>query len=125
MVKSVVLTLAAIVASIGFFIFIEWYLDKEFTEFYQAADILYEKTRNQTANREDANAVRMMWSDKRSKLHIFIPHNDISYIDYRLNEAASYIYTQDYHSALANMEIVRQLAKSVPGNYKLRLENIF
>ena len=125
MVKSAVLTLAAIVASIGFFIFIEWYLDKEFTEFYKAADILYEKTQNQTANREDANAVRMMWSDKRSKLHIFIPHNDISYIDYRLNEAASYIYTQDYHSALANMEIVRQLAKSVPGNYKLRLENIF
>ncbi len=125
MVKSAVLTLAAIVACIGFFIFIEWYLDKEFTEFYQAADILYEKTQNQTANREDANAVRMMWSDKRSKLHIFIPHNDISYIDYRLNEAASYIYTQDYHSALANMEIVRQLAKSVPGNYKLRLENIF
>ena len=125
MVKSAVLTLAAIVASIGFFIFIEWHLDKEFTEFYQAAAILYEKTQNQTANREDANAVRMMWSDKRSKLHIFIPHNDISYIDYRLNEAASYIYTQDYHSALANMEIVRQLAKSVPGNYKLRLENIF
>ena len=125
MVKSAVLTLAAIVASIGFFIFIEWYLDKEFTEFYQAADILYEKTQNQTANREDANAVRMMWSDKRSKLHIFIPHNDISYIDYRLNESASYIYTQDYHSALANMEIVRQLAKSVSGNYKLRLENIF
>ena len=125
MVKSAVLTLAAIVASIGFFIFIEWHLDKEFTEFYQAADILYEKTQNQTANREDANAVRMMWSDKRSKLHIFIPHNDISYIDYRLNEEASYIYTQDYHSALANMEIVRQLAKSVPGNYKLRLENIF
>ncbi len=125
MVKSVVLTLAAIAACAAFFIFIEWYLDKEFTEFYLAADALYEKIENETANREDANAVRIMWADKRSKLHIFIPHNDISYIDYRMNEATSYIYTQDYHSALANIEIVRQLAKSVPGNYKLRLENIF
>ena len=125
MVKSVVLTLAAIAACAAFFIFIEWYLDKEFTEFYLAADALYEKIENETANREDANAVRIMWADKRSKLHIFIPHNDIAYVDYRLNEAFSYIRTEDYPLALANLEIVRKLAQSLPDNYKLKAENIF
>ena len=42
-----------------------------------------------------------------------------------LNEALSLIYTNDYAPALANLEIVRSMAKSLPDNYSLKLENIF
>ena len=86
---------------------------------------LYEKTESETATQEDARAVRALWEDKRSKLHVFIPHNDISYVDYRLNEAFACLYTKSYPDALANLEIVMQMAKSVPGNYMIKLENIF
>ncbi len=125
MVKSITLTLAAIILCIAFFIFVEWYLNREFNAFYEAVDCLYDKTEEMTATREDADAVRALWADKRSKLHIFIPHNDISYVDYRLNEALSLIYTDDFSEALSNLEIVRQMAKNLPDNYTLKLENIF
>ena len=125
MVRSIVLTVAAIAVCAGFFVFADMYLERQFDEFYNAVDTLYEKTENKTANRGDADAVCTMWKQKRSRLHIFIPHNDIAYVDYRLNEALSLIYTNDYAPALANLEIVRSMAKSLPDNYSLKLENIF
>lgn len=124
MVRSICLTLAAIAACIAFFIFVDIYLGREFDEFYGAVETLCDKVENTTANSADADAVRTMWSDKKSKLHMFIPHNDIAYVDYRLNEAFSYIYTDNYPLALANLEIVKQMARTLPDNYRLKLENI-
>ncbi len=125
MVRSIILTVIAAALCVAFFIFVEWYLNNQFDEFYIAVDALYEKVEEQNVNSEDADAVRRLWSSKREHLHIFIPHNDIAYVDYRLNEAFSYIRTEDYPLALANLEIVRKLAQSLPDNYKLKAENIF
>lgn len=125
MVKSICLTLAAIAACVAFFIFVDIYLGNEFDEFHGAVGTLYEKVEDGTANSGDADAVRAMWAGKKSKLQMFIPHNDIAYVDYRLNEAFSYIYTQDYPLALANLEIVKKMAENLPDNYRLKLENIF
>lgn len=125
MVKSVILTAAVLAACITFFVFVENYVGGEFADFYDAVEELYEKTESETATQEDARTVRALWEDKRSKLHVFIPHNDISYVDYRLNEAFACLYTKSYPDALANLEIVLQMAKSVPGNYMIKLENIF
>lgn len=125
MVKSICLTLAAIVLCAAFFVFVDIYLGKEFGEFKGAVETLYEKVEDGEANIGDADAVRAMWTGKKSKLQMFIPHNDISYVDYRLNEAFSYIYTKDYPLALANLEIVKKMAQNLPDNYRLKLENIF
>ena len=120
MVRSIILTLAAVAACVGFFIFVEWYISSEFGTVYEAVDALYDKVEDGKATSEDANAVRSLWADKRSKLH-----NDIAYVDYRLNEAYSYVYTGNYPLALANLEIVRRMTETLPDNYKLKLENIF
>ncbi len=125
MVKSIILTLSALLLSIAFFIFVDRYLSNEFGEFCAAVDTLYVKTEDGVANREDAYAVKSMWTDKKSKLHMFIPHNDISYVDYWLNEACAFIYTGNYDLALSNLEVVREIAKSLPDNYTLKAENIF
>ncbi len=125
MVRSVILTAAVLAACAVFFVFVERYVGGEFGEFYGAVEELYEKTEAGSATQEDARAVRAMWEDKRSKLHVFIPHNDISYLDYRLNEAFACLYTGSYAAALANLEIVMQMAKTVPGNYVIKPENIF
>ncbi len=125
MVKSISLTLAALLLSICLFVFTERYLDDRFGKFYDAVDTLYEKTEQGKANAEDAEAVRTLWATERSRLHVFIPHNDITYVDHRLNTALSYIYTENYSDALANLEVVLQMAKTLPGNYKMSIENIF
>lgn len=125
MVKSIIYTVTAILLCIALFIGVEFYLNEQFGEFHDTLETLYKKVENETANREDAYAVRQMWTDKKSKLHIFIPHNDISYVDYWLSEACGFIYEKEYGLALANIEVLKEITKNLPGGYTLKLENIF
>ena len=125
MVKAICYTLAAIALCAGFFIFTEWYVTKQFNEFSDAVETLYEKTENKTANREDGFAVRTLWNAKKEKLHIFLPHNDISYVDYWLSEACGLIYNMNYELALGKLEVLKEIAKNLPDSYGLSLENIF
>lgn len=124
MVKSIVYTLVAIALCIGTFIFTEWYLHKQFDEFSAALDSLYVKIENETATREDGFAVRSLWNDKKSKLHILVPHNDISYIDYWLNEACGLLYTEHYDLALGKIEVLKEICKNLPDGYSLKIGNI-
>lgn len=125
MVKSIIYTLTAVALCVALFVFVELYLTKQFDEFEGALDTLYNKVENKSANREDGYAVREMWSDKKSKLHIFLPHNDISYVDYWLNEACGLIYNENYELALGKIEVLREIAKNLPDGYTLKLENLF
>ena len=125
MVKAIIFTLAAVLLCAGLFIFNEWYVEKQFDEFSEAVQSLYEKTENKTANREDGFAVRELWNDRKQKLHIFLPHNDISYVDYWLSEACGLIYTQNYELALGKLEVLKEISANLPDAYRLRLENVF
>ena len=124
MVRSVVLTIAAIVLSAAFFLFTDIYLEKQLTRFSSAVETLYDKTEEGTANREDAYAVKSLWQDEKSRLQIFVPHNDIAQVDYWLNEACAFIYTGNYSLALANLEVVIEIAKNLPENYSLKAGNV-
>lgn len=125
MVKAIIYTVAAILLSVGLFIFTDRYVGKQFDEFSAALETLYDKVENETANREDGYAVRTLWDDKKEKLHIFLPHNDISYVDYWLNEACGLIYNERYDLALGKIEVLLEISKNLPGAYGVRLENIF
>ena len=125
MVKSIIYTLAAVALCIGFFIFSVWYVEKQFSEFSQALDSLYMKIEDKDANREDATAVRTMWNDRKAKLQIFLPHNDISYVDYWLSEACGLLYSDNFELALGKIEVLKEVVKNMPSAYGLRLENIF
>ena len=125
MVKSIIFTSAAILLCLGLFIFTEWYVDKQFYEFSEALETLYSKVEDKTANREDGFAVRTLWNDRKAKLQVFLPHNDISYIDYWLSEACGLIYYEKYELALGKIEVLMEIAKNLPDSYGLRIENIF
>ncbi len=125
MVKSICYTLAAILLCIGLFIFAEWYLNKQFEEFSVALDSLYTKIEDETATREDGYAVKTLWSEKKSKLQVLIPHADISYIDYWISEACGLLYNEQYDFALGKIEVLREITKNLPDAYRLKLENIF
>ncbi|MDE7083031.1 MAG: DUF4363 family protein [Clostridia bacterium] len=125
MVKAICYTVAAILICIGLFIFAEWYLNKQFEEFSAALDSLYEKIEDETATREDGYAVKALWTDKKSKLQVFVPHNDISYIDYWLSEACGLLYNEQYDLALGKVEVLKEIAKNLPDAYRIKLENVF
>ena len=125
MVKSIIYTLVAIALCVALFVCVDIYLKKQFEEFSSALETLYTKIEDETANREDAYAVRTMWEEKKSKLHIFIPHNDVSYVDYWLSETCGLIYNEEYNLALGNLEVLLEIAENLPKGYTLSLENIF
>ncbi len=125
MVKGICYTLAAIAVSLGLFFFSQWYMNKQFEEFSQALDALYTKVEEKTASQEDGYAVKTLWAEKKSKLHIFVPHNDISYIDYWLSEACGLLRNGEYELALGNVEVLKEIAKNLPDAYSIRLENVF
>lgn len=125
MVKSIVYTVVAIALCLGLFLYSQYYVEKQFREFGEALDALYNKIEDETATREDGVAVRTMWNDKRDKLHILLPHNDISYIDYWLSEACGLLYNGEYALALGKIEVLQEIAKSLPKGYAPTVENIF
>lgn len=124
MVKSIIYSVVAFLLCLATFIGVDIYLNRQFGEFHEALEALYRKVENETANREDGYALREMWADKKSKLHMFIPHNDISYIDYWLSEACGLIYCGEYDLALGKIEVLQEITKNLPGGYSLKLENI-
>lgn len=124
MVKAISYTLAAIAICVGLFIFSEIYINKQFNEFSGALDTLYSKIEDRTATREDGTAVRTLWNDKKSKLQVLLPHNDISYVDYWLSEACGLLYNGEYALALGKIEVLKEIAKNMPDSYGIRLENI-
>lgn len=125
MVKSIIYTAVAIALCIGIFIFGEWYLNTQFNEFSTAVNSLYEKVDDRTATPDDGYAVRMLWEDKKSKLHIIIPHNDISYIDYWLSECCGLLENDEYELALGKVEVLKEITKNLPDAYRIRIENVF
>lgn len=125
MVKAICYTLAAILLCTGLFIFAQIYMAGQFGEFFAALDALYTKVETRTATREDGYAVKALWDDKKSKLHILVPHNDISYVDYWLNECCGLLYNGEYELALGKVEVLREIAKNLPDAYSLRIENVF
>lgn len=125
MVKSIIYTVVATLLCIGFFIWTDLYISNQFGQFHDALETLYYKVEDKSANREDAYAVRDMWADKKEKLHVFIPHNDISYVDYWLSEACSLVYKNEYDLALGKVEVLLEITKNLPDAYVIKLENVF
>ena len=125
MVRSIIYTIVAIALCAAFFIFTEMVVGEQCAYLYSATEILYEKVEEGDATENDANAVRQLWEDKKSKLHIFIPHNDIAQIDHYLSEASGHIRDGENGLALAKLEVVKHMAQSLPSAYSIRLENVF
>lgn len=125
MVKSIIYTTVAIALCIGFFIWTDFYLHEQFGQFNTQLESLYEKIENEEATREDGYAIKQSWANKKEKLHIFVPHNDVSYIDYWLGEACSLIYKKEYSLALGKIEVLLEITKNLPDAYTLKLENVF
>lgn len=125
MVKSIVYTLVAIALCIGVFLGTQFYIDNQLSEVHAALETLYDKIEQQTASREDAYSVKTLWSTKKSRLQIFIPHNDISYVDYWLSEACALIYNGEYDLALGKIEVLLEITKNLPDAYTVKLENVF
>lgn len=124
MVKVLVGILVSLGLILGISFYENSYMTNEFGEFNQALAALYDKTEAKTVTTEDAEAVKLLWNDKKKSFHIWVPHNDISYVDYWLNEALGYIHTQNHEEALSKITVLLEICKNIPSAYSFAVENI-
>ena len=124
MVKSLTAILISIALLIGAASF-EWrFVDKQFESFEEELETLYEKTENETASAADAKSVQTSWETRKEKLHVWIPHNDISRIDEYMAETVRLVGRKEYDLALAKLEILLHLTECLPNTYSPAIENI-
>ena len=125
MIKSLTAIGVSALLLLGLGLFEWFYVHDQFASFGEEVLSLYDKAENETANVEDARAVFASWEERKSKLHVWIPHNDIARIDDYLAESVQLIEEREYALALARLEIVLHLSTSVPSTYEPGIENIF
>lgn len=125
MVKSLIAIAASALLLLSAALFEGFFVERQFQDFEKELTTLYVKTEDSSANIEDAKAVLCSWEHRKQRLHIWIPHNDISKIDDYLSEASRLIGEEEYPLALAKLEILLHLASCIPGTYRPGIENIF
>lgn len=125
MVKTLLSLLISTLLLFGAAIGESYFVNRQFGRLDTALAALEEKVREENATRTDAETVQTLWNEEKRKLHAVIPHNDISYIDYWLGEAVSYIETKNYDDALSKVEVLLTVCKQIPKTYSISFENVF
>ena len=121
-IASIVITLALIV---GISIYEIHYVQTTFETFHSALRALKHKTELGEVNYTDGLAIRSYWDEKKQIMHIWVPHTALAEIDYQLDEAIGFLYTEQYENALPKIEVILGLSENVPHGYTFRLGNIF
>lgn len=125
MVKCLVSMICAFVILLVGAIYENDFVNRQFTEFHQVLEVLYDKIDAETATQDDVYAVQKNWIDKKKVLHIFIPHNDIKEVDLWLSESATLVRDKEWQDAISKIEVLKELAEQIPQTFKLSWGNIF
>ena len=99
-------------------------VDKEFNEFSQALNVVYQKIDEQTASIDDVYAVQKNWLEKKQTLHALIPHTEIKEVDLWIAETATLVRDKQWEDAISKIEVLKELSEQIPKTFTLSLENI-
>lgn len=125
MVRSIIsMLIVALLLTVGA-IYESHFIQKNFNEFHQVLEILYEKVDEEVATQDDVYAVQKNWLDKKRYLHAFIPHNEIKEIDLWLAESVTLVRDKEWQDAISKIEVLKELTEQVPKTFLLSFENIF
>ena len=124
MVKTIITTLAVSLLLFFGVILESNYIKTEFNELHANFSTLYEKVEEESANKQDVLAVQQNWLKKKSRLHIFIPHNEIKEIDMWLAESATLVRDKEWQDAISKIEVLKELTEQIPNTFRLSIENI-
>ena len=124
MVKTLLTIIITTLILVGGAIYETNFITRQFNEFSNVLDVLYEKIDDQTATQDDVYAVQQNWIEKKKVLHVFIPHNDIKEMDLWLSESATLVRDKEWKDAISKIEVLIELAEQIPKTFNLSFENI-
>lgn len=124
MVKTLITIIVTTLILIGGAIYETNFITRQFDEFHDVLEVLYEKVDDETATQDDVYAVQDNWIEKKKFLHVFIPHNDIKEIDLWLSESATLVRDKEWKDAISKIEVLKELSEQIPRTFVIALENI-
>ncbi len=124
MVKSFISLIVSVVLLLGLIFVEQFYINNTFKEFKVIMVDIYEKIKNDRAKKEDIIKAQEFWIDKKEKLHVFIPHNDIKEIELWLAESSTLVENDKKEDAISKIDVVIELIEQIPKIYSFRIENL-
>lgn len=125
MVRSIITALCALALLFCAGTYENYYVGKTFSTFSVYIEQTSEKLKKETASTEDARALQNFWLEKKQKLHIFIPHNEIKEIDLWLAECVAFTEEKNFEEARTKLVVLEKLSDQIPRTFLLKAENIF
>lgn len=99
-------------------------IKKSFGEFSTYAQVLYLKEQDESATVDDALILQKNWLKFKSKLHVYIPHNEIKEMDLWVSECVGYTKAKNFKEAKSKLEVIIELTQQIPKTFKFDIENI-
>ena len=99
-------------------------IKKSFGEFSTYAQVLYLKEQDESATVDDALILQKNWLKFKSKLHVYIPHNEIKEMDLWVSECVGYTKSKNFKEAKSKLEVIIELTQQIPKTFKFDIENI-
>ena len=101
------------------------YIKKEFNEFHDSLQIVYEKVDAQTATSDDVYAIQKNWLKKKKTLHMIVPHTELKEVDLWIAETATLVRDKEWKDAISKMEVLLELSEQIPQTFTISFSNIF
>ena len=125
MVRSLISVLCSLIILFGASAYENYYINKTFSTFTVYLKQTEKKLKKENETAEDTRALQTFWLEKKQKLHVFIPHNEIKEIDLWLAECVAFTEEKNFEEARTKITVLLELADQIPHTFLLRFENIF
>lgn len=125
MVRSLISTACALAILFGAAAYETSYIKNTFSTFSVYLKQTEEKLEKEQATTADATALLNFWLNKKRKLHIFIPHNEIKEIDLWLSECVAFTEEGNFPEAKSKIVVLLELCEQIPNTFLLKIENVF
>ncbi|MGN1235551.1 MAG: DUF4363 family protein [Christensenellaceae bacterium] len=125
MVKTIVSIFLSVGIIVGLSLWEASFLNNELDDFNEVLQVLYLKTEEETATAEDGEAVKSLWNDTRDRLHFWVPHTSVSYVDYWLSEAVGCLRKENYQEAAPKLEVLLDICRGLKSSFGPSFGNVF
>lgn len=127
MFKESVICIVIVFSIVSLDVFTQKYTQKTTSEItYVFADLKEEMLKENRDKIDDK--VRILdekWGEKHDKLAYYIEHDELEKVDTAIVSLKSYVETEDYSSAIAELDEGRFVLEHIQKKYAFNLENIF
>lgn len=127
MYKEVVICIVVIIVIVSLDIFTQKYTRSTTSDITQILSDLKSDMLKEDRDKIDEKVKKLdeKWGEKHDRLAYYIEHDELEKVDTAIVSLKSYVETDDYSSAIAELDEGKFILEHIQKKYAFNLENIF